>query len=82
MVPKGAVEGVDYDLKVLTEVWLATNEQDSKLVAQNQQGISSPAYEPGRYAPQQEHGVIQFIDWYCATMGKRLEGAGKLKVVA
>jgi Rieske 2Fe-2S family protein len=82
LVPKGAVEGVDYDLKVLTEVWLATNEQDSKLVAQNQQGIASPAYEPGPYAPQQEHGVIQFIDWYCATMSKRLEGGGKLKVVA
>jgi Rieske 2Fe-2S family protein len=78
LVPKGAVEGVDYDLKVLTEVWLATNEQDSKLVAQNQQGIASPAYEPGPYAPQQEHGVIQFIDWYCTTMSKRLEGAGIL----
>jgi phenylpropionate dioxygenase-like ring-hydroxylating dioxygenase large terminal subunit len=28
LVPKDAVEGVDYDLKALTEVWLATNEQD------------------------------------------------------
>jgi Rieske 2Fe-2S family protein len=82
LVPKDAVEGVDYGLKVLTEVWLATNEQDSKLVAQNQQGIASPAYEPGPYAPQQEHGVIQFIDWYCTTMSKRLEGASKLQVVA
>jgi phenylpropionate dioxygenase-like ring-hydroxylating dioxygenase large terminal subunit len=45
LVPKGAVEGVDYDLKVLTEVRLATNEQDSKLVAQNQQSIASPAYD-------------------------------------
>jgi len=82
LVPKDAIEGVDYNLKTLTEVWLATNEQDRNLVAQNQQGIASPAYEPGPYAPQQEHGVIQFIDWYCATMSKRLEGASKLKVVA
>ena len=33
LVHKDAVEGVDYDLDKLTEVWLATNAQDSELVS-------------------------------------------------
>ncbi|UUX49235.1 aromatic ring-hydroxylating dioxygenase subunit alpha [Nisaea acidiphila] len=72
LVNKDAVEGVDYDLKRLTEVWEATNDEDRVVVEDNQQGINSPAYEPGPYSPGQEDGVISFIDWYCATMGKRL----------
>src|SRR3546814_4994457 len=67
LVHKDAVEGVDYDLKTLTEVWNATNDQDRRLVEQNQLGINSPAYEPGPYAPEHENGTGQFVDWYCAT---------------
>src|SRR3546814_5558471 len=40
LVHKDAVEGVDYDLKTLTEVWNATNDQDRRLVEQNQLGIN------------------------------------------
>jgi phenylpropionate dioxygenase-like ring-hydroxylating dioxygenase large terminal subunit len=72
LVHKDAVEGVDYDLKALTEVWLATNDEDRQVVEENQKGILSPAYEPGPYSPIQEEGVIQFVDWYCAVMGRRL----------
>ena len=65
LVHKDAVEGRDYDLKALTEVWIATNDEDRRVVEENQVGINSPAYEPGPYSPTQEAGVIHFVDWYC-----------------
>jgi phenylpropionate dioxygenase-like ring-hydroxylating dioxygenase large terminal subunit len=67
LVPGDAVEGVDYDFERLTEVWVATNAQDTALVERTQRGVSSPAYRPGPYAPVEEEGVIQFVDWYVAT---------------
>lgn len=39
LVHKDAVEGVDYDLKRLTEVWIATNDEDREIVETNQLGI-------------------------------------------
>lgn len=71
LVHKDAVEGRDYDLARLTEVWLATNDEDRRVVEENQAGINSPAYEPGPYSQKQESGVIQFIDWYLATLSRR-----------
>ncbi|RZI79703.1 MAG: aromatic ring-hydroxylating dioxygenase subunit alpha, partial [Pseudomonas sp.] len=47
LVPATAVEGVDYDIERLTKVWLATNDQDRRLVEGTQAGVSSPTYEPG-----------------------------------
>ena len=72
LVHKDAVEGVDYDIPNLTEVWLNTNDEDRQVVEENQKGILSPAYEPGPYSTIQEEGVIQFVDWYCNVMSKRL----------
>jgi Rieske 2Fe-2S family protein len=71
LVNKDAVEGVDYDLKRLTEVWMATNDEDRQVVEDNQQGIDSPAYVPGPYSPVQESGVLQFVEWYCNTLAER-----------
>lgn len=68
LVDKDAVEGVDYDMKRLTEVWLATNDEDRRIVEDNQLGINSPAYTPGPYSPIMEDGVDQFVDWYVQTM--------------
>ncbi len=64
LVHRDAVEGRDYDLKRLTEVWEATNDEDRHVVEENQIGVSSPAFEPGPYSPRQESGVQQFVDWY------------------
>lgn len=72
LVHKDAVEGVDYDLKRLTEVWIATNDEDREIVETNQQGILSPAYVPGPYSSNQESGVIQFVDWYAAWLERSL----------
>jgi len=52
----------------------ATNNQDRRVVEQNQIGIRSPAYEPGPYAPDHEGAVMQFVDWYCRTMQRGLGG--------
>jgi len=72
LVHKDAVEGVDYDIPNLTEVWLNTNDEDRQVVEENQKGILSPAYEPGPYSTIQEEGVIQFVDWYVGLMTERL----------
>lgn len=74
LVHKDAVEGVDYDLNRLTEVWLATNDEDRRVVEENQKGILSPAYRPGPYSQMHEDGVIQFVDWYRAKMIDGLAG--------
>ncbi len=72
LVPKDAVEGVDYDLKNLTKVWLATNDQDKELVEETFRGVSSPSYVPGPFSDVVENGVCQFVDWYCDTMKNKL----------
>lgn len=72
LVHKDAVEGRDYDLARLTHVWTETNDEDRRVVEDNQQGIDSPAYLPGPYSAVQEAGVIQFVDWYLQTMSRRL----------
>jgi Rieske 2Fe-2S family protein len=82
LVHKDAVEGVDYSIDELTFVWTATNDQDRRIVEENQRGICSPAYEPGPYNPLHEDGVMQFVDWYCGaierTLGGRIEGLSRV----
>jgi len=68
LVHKDAVEGVDYDLERLIEVWIATNNEDREVVENTQKGILNPAYKPGPYSPDWESGVIQFVEWYAAAM--------------
>ena len=63
LVHEDAEEGADYDLDTLTHVWRETNEQDSVFCARAQLGVSSPAYEPGPYAPS-EYQVDAFSTWY------------------
>jgi Rieske 2Fe-2S family protein len=72
LVHKDAVEGVDYDLKRLTEVWMATNNADRRVCQENQIGVNSPAYEPAPYSSVHEDGVTQFVDWYCTHLEERL----------
>jgi Rieske 2Fe-2S family protein len=72
LVHKDAVEGVDYDIKRLTEVWMATNDEDRRVCQENQIGVNSPAYEPAPYSPVHEDGVTQFVDWYCNHLEARL----------
>jgi Rieske 2Fe-2S family protein len=68
LVHADAVEGVDYDLTKLTEVWVATNAQDASLVAINHRGARDPGYIPGPYSPSTETYVDQFVDWYAGRL--------------
>ena len=72
LVPDDAIEDIDYDLKKLTEVWIATNEQDQMLVEKVQKGVSSTAYIPGPFNQKHEMGVIEFNEWYKNIMLKNL----------
>ena len=67
IVHKDAVEGVDYDLARLTEVWNSTNNEDRWLAENNQRGVNSIAYVPGPYSEITEARVLRFADWYCAA---------------
>lgn len=71
LVHHDAVEGVDYDLETLTDVWRHTNDQDRALVNRAQRGIASPAYSPGPYAPNESY-VDAFVTWYVARLEEYL----------
>ena len=64
-VHKDAVEGVDYHLDELKELWIKTNQQDRELAENNQRGVTSPGYTPGPYSPEAESMALRFTDWYC-----------------
>ncbi len=64
LVHKDAVEGVDYDVERLSQVWRATNKQDSDLVERTQRGVKSDQYRPGPYSPYTEELVEKFTNWY------------------
>ncbi|MDZ5457493.1 aromatic ring-hydroxylating oxygenase subunit alpha [Azohydromonas lata] len=68
LVHKDAREGVDYDLNRLTDVWIATTDQDADLVARSQAGVQDPAYEPGVYSPHTEKQLDNFASWYVQRM--------------
>ena len=64
-VHQDAVEGVDYDVDSLIDLWTRTNLQDKNLAENNQVGVNSPGYTPGPYSPDAEMLALRFTDWYC-----------------
>ncbi|WP_438392821.1 aromatic ring-hydroxylating oxygenase subunit alpha [Caballeronia sp. DA-9] len=68
LVHPDAVEGVDYDLQRLTEVWAATNAEDAKLVSITQSGNQDPSFVPGPYSKYVETYVEEFAEWYTARL--------------
>lgn len=74
IVHKDAVEGVDYDVNKLRQVWDATNDQDRTLAENNQRGINSMAYQPGPYSETYEFGVVSFINWYRQAFQQNVAG--------
>ena len=67
LVHEDAVEGVDYEVEALADLWTRTNLQDKKLAENNEAGVRSPGYRPGPYSTEAESLTIRFVDWYCAT---------------
>ncbi|MFA1627512.1 SRPBCC family protein [Rhizobium mongolense] len=68
LVHKYAVEGVDYDLEKLTNVWVATTDQDAELVARSHAGVLDPSYVPGPYSRFSETNLDKFATWYIDRM--------------
>ena len=73
LVHEDAVEGVDYDIQRLTEVWTETNDEDRVLAEHNHQGIQSRAYHPGPFAPS-EFMLKNFAEWYYGKMSDHVHG--------
>lgn len=68
LVHADAVEGVDYDLKTLTEVWVATTQQDAELVQNVHTGTQDPAYVPGPFSQYTEAALDEYSRWYSAKL--------------
>ncbi|MEO7169558.1 MAG: RHO alpha subunit C-terminal catalytic domain-containing protein, partial [Sphingomonas sp.] len=75
LVHEDAVEGVDYDIETLTDLWTRTNLQDKEFAENNQLGVNSPGYTPGPYSPDAESLTLRFVDWYCAKAADYLDRA-------
>lgn len=56
-------EARDYDLEKMTWGWHTTTMQDKQITEDNQTGILSSRYQPGRYSTQ-ERALITFQQWY------------------
>jgi len=67
LVHKDAVEGIDYKVDELIEIWTATNLQDRDLAENNQRGVNGLGYSPGKYSEAGEDFVIRFNNWYRAA---------------
>lgn len=67
LVRSDAEEGVDYDLDRLTHVWTTTFMEDKKICEDNQKGVQSSDYQPGRYSLL-ETRTTQFADWYIKNL--------------
>ncbi|MEW5979769.1 MAG: aromatic ring-hydroxylating dioxygenase subunit alpha [Acidobacteriota bacterium] len=67
LVDEAATEGVDYDVDRVTAFWRATAEQDRAICEDNQAGVNSRHYRPGRYSLV-EAEVDKFLRWYLAQV--------------
>lgn len=63
-----AVEGKDYDLTKLTEVWRATNMEDKFLCEGAMKGVRSRRFEPGPLNPKSESAIPSAVRVYLALM--------------
>jgi len=74
-VHEDAVEGVDYDVSRLIEVFHVTNLEDLALVEQNYRGTTSLRYRPGPNNPRREtflrHALTSYETLMAATVEDR-----------
>jgi Rieske 2Fe-2S family protein len=68
LVHADAVEGVDFDLSELVEVWTATNAADARFVGITQSGTQDTGYLPGPYSTYTEGYVERFAQWYTTRL--------------
>ena len=63
IVHEDAVEGEDYDVDHLTDVWRVTNAEDVELCKSMTRGSKSSYHQPGPFADDEQF-CTQFCDWY------------------
>lgn len=68
LVHKDAIEGIDFTIESLIEMWTKTNLQDRDLAENNQRGVNGLGYLPGPYSHVAEDLVIRFGSWYRAAV--------------
>lgn len=66
-VHEKATKSVDYVLEELTQLWDVTTLADKKIVSDNQNGVDSQFYCPGRLSTM-ESFEQHFLDWYIMTL--------------
>lgn len=62
-VRSDAVEGKDYDKSRLTWLWDVTTQADEKIIVDNQKGVNSHFYTPGKLS-EMEYFEQHFLNWY------------------
>ncbi|WP_339723347.1 aromatic ring-hydroxylating dioxygenase subunit alpha [uncultured Paraglaciecola sp.] len=66
-VEESAVQGQDYQLEQLTWLWDVTTQADKSIIMNNQKGVDSRFYQPGRLS-EMESFQQSFLDWYLQTL--------------
>jgi Rieske 2Fe-2S family protein len=69
-VHEDAVEGRDYDVATLTQLWDVTLRQDGELCRRVQAGLHSRYHIPGPNSPTREAELLGTINLYLAHMGE------------
>jgi Rieske 2Fe-2S family protein len=69
-VSADAVEGVDYEVEKVAEVWRLTNLEDISLCESSYRGVCSRHYVPGPLHPQREGAIRPALDTYLDLMGR------------
>ena len=65
---RGCLEGVDYDLERLTDVWRATNREDIWLCEGTFRGVQSSRFVSGPLHPQREAAIRSALETYRSLM--------------
>ncbi|WP_293750189.1 aromatic ring-hydroxylating dioxygenase subunit alpha [uncultured Paraglaciecola sp.] len=68
-VNESAVEGKDYQLDQLTWLWDVTTQADKTIIMNNQKGVNSRFYKPGRLS-EMESFQQSFLNWYLQSLTK------------
>ena len=64
------MQGKDYQLEQLTWLWDVTTQADKKIIMNNQKGVDSRYYQPGRLS-EMEHFQQSFLTWYLKTLDQQ-----------
>ncbi|MDG1126049.1 MAG: aromatic ring-hydroxylating dioxygenase subunit alpha [Hellea sp.] len=67
MVRDDAIENIDFNINNLIWLWDTTTVADKTIIINNQKGVNSKFYSPGRLSLM-ENFQKEFLDWYIKTI--------------